>query len=189
MSLVIVRFIKFNMYKQKQHIWPFGNSTARAFFGSLAVIMFLLPNFVFAAPFQDFGTVFGVPFVVGTTYQNPSSDRNMYVIISGSSSSGPNIFMRVGSSTPLASTNRDYTSICLAGAGVTCTIWAVVPPSNYFQFTGAGTPSAGEVDVYIDDSTLSVSVDNDDQNVFNGILLFFLSMVFIVWYFRGRLIR
>jgi len=39
-------------------------------------------------------------------------------------------------------------------------------------------------------STTSTSiVYNPSQNLFNGIILFFVAMVFVVWYFRGRLIQ
>lgn len=71
----------------------------------------------------------------------------------------------------------------------------------YFGYwTSTTTPSGGGAGTTtITNSTTTLNIigvnatssltDNPAQNLFNGLVLFFIGMVFIVWFFRGNLIK
>lgn len=133
----------------------------------------------------------------GTVYQNTASTTAFEnVTFQNSNTAGQNVF--VASSSAVSITNYDDQDNCRTNSGgiTTCSIRSEIPPGDFFTLpTPSGSPSIYSAFEYIETGNqpsgtsttlISGEIDNGNQNLFNGFIIFMIAFLGMVWLMRKQ---
>lgn len=168
------------MFKQKQYFGAWSKKRLSSVF--LIVIMLFLPQFAFANIFASS--------TIPDAFLCPSSGASAFLLFANRDGTDYVYYSANLGARLQFNSDGSYDSNALVDA--TCRVSMTSNISGgraFFAFATSsvdGSSSGGGTTVT--NSTTTISASNPSQDVFNGIMLFFLSMVFIVWYFRGKAI-
>jgi len=156
----------------------------------VVIVFFWLPLYAFA----DVGAWSSESRTETTVYQNGESVRHLSITGAGSNTQFMAVFVSATDSTP-DSGSYDAFSGCDVAINNSCNMVFVIPPFNYYRWDGSVTIEEWfEYDVIAETATSTssdptiITAGEIAQIIFNGFLLFFLTLSFLVWYFRVKTI-
>lgn len=200
---MIARSTRPSMYKQKQYLAVVVKKRLSSVF--LVVIMLFLPQFAFGAVTSQ-GFIFdsgNMSRGATTTATTTVTGQAIHIVATWAASNCQN-----GQVNPEDSKGNTWTAVksegILNGHTDKCTQswWSAlssVGTNHTFSVNRTTTTDVMSILALFNNadeaatsseetSTTTVTTIDESQVYFNGVVLFFMSMVFVVWYFRGRII-
>lgn len=174
------------MYKQKQISWRLVSKQISSVF--LFVIMFLTPSIVFAQ-WNVTQNDLTATAAFDTVYQNTNSYPR-FVSVSANNNSSAIVTYTVSvdnSAIPaiVVSTNRKSATTQIIS------FTFEIPPGYYYQVADSSGASVVVSWVEWDNefvssggSATSSIISNPNQDLFNGFIIFFICLIFIIWFFK-----